>query len=100
MNNGGLVVHRTALQRLLQWAWAHATTSLRGTRSRGARHQKEGVNQILGSGLRDPVRWCTRPVQCPSVEHLLHLMSDSRLEGGVNRAKLKFSKYKHNYKPG
>jgi hypothetical protein len=25
---------------------------------------------------------------------------DSRLEGGVNRAKLKIYKYKHNYKPG
>jgi hypothetical protein len=27
-------------------------------------------------------------------------MSDSRLEGGVNRAKLKFTKNNHNYKPG
>jgi hypothetical protein len=25
---------------------------------------------------------------------------DSRLEGGVNRAKLKFTKNNHNYKPG
>jgi hypothetical protein len=27
-------------------------------------------------------------------------VTESRLEGGVNRAKLKFSKNNHNYKPG
>jgi hypothetical protein len=26
--------------------------------------------------------------------------SESRLKGGVNRANLKFTKFKHNYKPG
>jgi hypothetical protein len=29
-----------------------------------------------------------------------HGVSESRLEGGVNRANLKFTKFKHNYKPG
>jgi hypothetical protein len=26
--------------------------------------------------------------------------AESRLEGGVNRANLKFTNFKHNYKPG
>jgi hypothetical protein len=30
---------------------------------------------------------------------IVSILTESRLEGGVNRANLKFTKFKHNYKP-
>jgi hypothetical protein len=34
------------------------------------------------------------------MKHRVLIPIESRLEGGVNRANLKFTKFKHNYKPG
>jgi hypothetical protein len=33
------------------------------------------------------------------MKHRVLIPIESRLEGGVNRANLKFTKFKHNYKP-
>jgi hypothetical protein len=34
------------------------------------------------------------------MKHRAPIPIESRLEGGVNRANLKFTMFKHNYKPG
>jgi hypothetical protein len=53
------------------------------------------VTDTRGPILPRPPHRC-RPFPCQAGDEV----SESRLKGGVNRANLKFTNFKHNYKPG